>query len=129
MVDMVDTVDTVVTVDTTADTTDTSEARGTLMANLRRRFNLDLRLMLGTHIMDIPPPIMDTTDTMAIPTDTDTDTIALARDPLMLNPKPRLIISIHLVVELLDTQDTDTTADMVDTTVDTMVDTVDITGV
>merc|ERR1712213_40627 len=56
--------------------------------------------------------MVDTLDTMV-----DTMDTTEARDPLMLNPKPRLIISIRLVMELLDTQDT--TTDMADTMVDT----------
>merc|ERR1719367_2713466 len=78
-----------------------------LMLNPSNLRTLDPMLMLGKYIMDILLRIMDTADTMAIPTDTTTNTVTSARDPLMLNPTqqgPRLDTTIADIT--VDTEDT-----------------------
>merc|ERR1711994_904569 len=81
----------------------TTSAKDLLMPNLRLR----LMLMLGDTVM------VDTT-VMAVLTDTDMDTVILARGPLMPNPRPRPNPGDTTAVDT-DTVDTD----MVDT-VDTI---------
>merc|ERR1712241_1567423 len=100
--------------DTTVMDTDIS-ARGLLMLNPR--------LML-------PLPLMLTTDTMAVDTVTDmdldmavTDTVTLARGPLMPNLKLMPLLMLTTVTTAVDT-DTDMAVTMVDTTDTPMVDTV-----
>merc|ERR1719191_1178540 len=70
-------------------------AKDLLMPNLR------LRLTHGEDIM------VDTDTDMAVPTDTDMDTVILARGPLKPNPRPRPNPG--------DTMAVDTDADTVDT--------------
>merc|ERR1712088_55776 len=114
------TVDTVDMVDTMAVDTDTTEARGPLMPNPRLKLmplpNPKLMLNLGAmDIMAIPrDTVMVDTTVTAVPTVTDTDTVILARGPLMpkLNPRPNPG----------DTTAVDTDTDTADTD---MVDTVD----
>merc|ERR1712108_50710 len=93
------------TVDTMVDTVATTEARGPLMPNPRLR----LMLMHGDTVM------VDTTVT-AVLTDTDMDTVILARGLLMPNPRPRPNPGDTMAVDT-DTDTADT--DMVDT-VDTI---------
>merc|ERR1711994_474140 len=76
-------------------------AKDLLMPNLRLR----LMLMPGDTVM------VDTT-VMAVPTITDTDTVILARGPLMPKPKPNpnlgdtTAVDMDMAVTMVDTVDT-----------------------
>merc|ERR1712111_239495 len=94
-------------------------ARGLLMPNPKLKLMpMPLTTMVDTMAIptDTDMVLVDTmVDTMVVPTDTVSDTVTLARDPLMPNPKLMLLPMPTMV-----TTDTDTDTDTVWDTVDTM---------
>merc|ERR1712223_1726413 len=97
-VDITDTVDTDI-VDT--DTVDTTEERDLLMPNPRLKLPPLLHPKLKLRLN--PTTDTDIVDTMAVPMDTDTDTVTSAKDLLMLNPKLKLKLNPTTDTDTVDT--------------------------
>merc|ERR1719393_1073086 len=130
VLDMPDTVTDLATPVLDTDTVLDTTARDPLMLSLKPRLMLDFFMEDMDTVLDLDTPVLDMLDTaMLLPMlvlDTDTAMDTMARDPLMPNPKLRLM----LVFSMEDTDmvlDSDTpvldTLVMVDTVLDTEVST------
>merc|ERR1712121_350515 len=100
--------------DTVLDTTE----RGPLMPSLKPRLMLDFFMEDMDTVLDLDTPVLDMLDTaMLLPMlvlDTDTVLDTMARDPLMPNPKLRLMLVFSM-------EDTDMVLDSDTPVLDTLV--------